>query len=73
MQSHLLKGEQHSGVVEKCEIASVVVLGRCVCAERELCRASEVALKTFEKTKTTVQSEDAWESNRRRRKSDLSS
>jgi len=64
VQSHLLKGEQHFAVVARCEIASVVVLGRCVCAGQELCGASEAALKTFEKTKTTVQSEDAWESSR---------
>ena len=49
VQSHLLRDERHSEVVVKCGTVAAVVLGSCVGAGRELCGASAVALKTFEK------------------------
>jgi hypothetical protein len=65
VQSRLLPDVPHSGDVAKCGIASVVVLGSCVCAGWELCGASEVALKTFEKMQTTVQSEGPCETKQK--------
>jgi hypothetical protein len=66
VQSRLLKDERHSGEAAKCGIASVAAWGSCVCAEWELCGASEVALKTFETMeKTIVRSERSWQTYRR--------